>query len=86
MDLAEAKIVDLGCVCVMMMAKIGWTTQFFFCFVFESRCFRIGRWRWSSMMESITYNLGEFYLPDANPGGASSDVLSASLLPLETVY
>jgi hypothetical protein len=38
------------------------------------------------MMESITYNLGEFYLPDANPGGASSDVLSASLLPLETVY
>ena len=37
------------------------------------------------MMESITYNLGEFYLPDANPGGASSDVLSASLLPLETV-
>ena len=60
--------------------------DFFYCFVFESRCFRIGRWRWSSMMESITYNLGEFYLPDANPGGASSDVLSASLLPLETVY
>ena len=58
----------------------------FFCFVFESRCFRIGRWRWSPMMESITHNLGEFYLPDANPGGASSDVLSASLLPLETVY
>ena len=32
MDWAEAKIVDLGCVCVMMMAKFGWTTQIF-CFV-----------------------------------------------------
>jgi hypothetical protein len=33
MDWAEAKIVDLGCVCVMMMAKFGWTTQIFFRFV-----------------------------------------------------
>jgi hypothetical protein len=32
MDWAEAKIVDLGCVYVMMMAKFGWTTQIF-CFV-----------------------------------------------------
>ena len=86
MDWAEARIVDLGRVCVMTKAMVRkgrvddpkvylrklWADDpEFFCFVFESRCFRIGRWRWSSMMEYITYNLGEFYLPDANTGRAS---------------
>ena len=87
MDWAEAKIVDLGCVCVMMMAKIGWTTQFFFVLCLRADAFELADGDGAPRWDTSRATWGNFIFRMQTPGELQTHVVLPFLCcPWKTAF